>query len=81
MINEKPTFIRAAIMDWKYQRITTGRLFEILKVPCFEAYITLCDEQKRIGKWFGIPASRIEELLMTDELLKTKVLQDLKKDD
>ena len=73
----KPTFIRAAIMDWKYQRISSGRLFEIIRIPYRGAYIALRDEQGRTGKWFDIPASRIEELIMTEELLLQKVKKEL----
>ena len=64
----KPTFIRAAIMDWKNQLISSGRLFEILRVPYGNAYEILLDEEEKTGKWFDIPAKRIEELLMTKEL-------------
>jgi hypothetical protein len=76
-MKDKPTFIRAAIMDWKYQRISSGRLFEILRVPYRLAYIKLLDEQKKTDKWFNIPAARIEELIMTTELLTIKAKQDL----
>ena len=73
----KPTFIKAAIMDWKYKRISSGRLFEILRVPYYGAYTALLDEQKRTGKWFDIPALRIEKLIMTEELLLQKAKMDL----
>ena len=74
----RPTFIKAAIMDWKHTRITTGRLFEILRVPYYGAYCVLLNEQTKTGKWFDISAMRIEQLLMTDELIKEKALRDLK---
>jgi len=64
----KPTFIRAAIMDWKHQRISLGRLFEILRVPCGDAHRALLDEDYKTGKWFDIPAGRIEEIIMTKDL-------------
>ena len=76
-MGNKPTFIRAAIMDWKYQRISSGRLFEILRVPYRQAYVSLLDEQKKTGKWFNIPATKIEELIMTEELLTLKAKADL----
>lgn len=76
----KATFIRAAIMDWKYGRISSGRLFEILRVPYYQAYTALLDEQERTGKWFEIPAGRIEELIMTKELLVIKAKRDLAND-
>ena len=74
---KQPTFIKAAIMDWKKVIISSGRLFEILRVPYHSAYCTLLDEQLKTGKWFDIPAKRIEELLITKELLREKALQDL----
>jgi len=76
----KPTFIRAAIMDWKYELISSGRLFEILRVPYYQAYVALLDEREKTGKWFNISAERIEELIMTPELLTIKAREDLLKD-
>ena len=73
----KPTFIRAAIMDWKYGRISSGRLFEILRVPFNCAYRALLTEQDKTGRWFDIPAERIEEILLTKEFLEIKARQDL----
>ena len=73
----EPTFIKAAIGDWRNQIISSGRLFEILRVPYYEAYCALLDEQAKTGRWFEIPTERIEELLMTEDLLKAKALADL----
>ena len=67
-------------MDWKYARISSGRLFEILRVPYYGAYTALRDEQDKTGKWFDMPASRIEELIMTKELLLGKASMDSKRD-
>ena len=74
---DTPTFIKAAIMDWKHGLITSGRLFEILRVPFGCAYRALLDEEDKTGKWFDIPAKRIEEIIMTNEFLEMKAHQDL----
>ena len=59
----KPTFLRAAIRDWKNELITAGRLFEIWRVTFGYAYRALLDEREKTGKWFDIAADRIEEIL------------------
>ena len=56
----KPTFLRAAIRDWKNELITAGRLFEIWRVTFGYAYRALLDEEK---KWLDIPIERIEQIL------------------
>ena len=56
----KPTFLRAAIRDWKNELITAGRLFEIWRVTSGYAYRALLDEEK---KWLDIPIERIEQIL------------------
>ena len=79
MTEPKPTFIRAAIEDWRNGLITNGRLFEILRVPFYSAYITLLNEGNRLDvDIHDISLEHIEEILMTETLLKEKALQDLK---
>ncbi len=61
-------FMVGAIEDWKEERITAGRLFEIFRVNYFEAYPKLLDEENRTGKWLDLPTERIAEILLSCEL-------------
>lgn len=61
-MTDKPTYLRAAIQDWKNRLISFERLCEIWRVPYYHAYYIFC-RQRRRTTWFDVPVEEIKEVL------------------
>jgi len=58
----KPSYLRAAVEDWKAKRISSDRLCEIWGVPLFATFHAFHRSQWS-NEWRDIPTEQIEEIM------------------
>ena len=60
---DKPTYLRAAIRDWKAERISLERLCEIWGVNFYAIHRSFCIMTGKVYDWQMTSVKRIEEVL------------------